>query len=143
MAAVSWYLDASVLIALLTVEPFSNRADAFVSATPDPLLVSDFAGAEFASAIARRVRTRESTLSDAQRDLADFDVWVERSARRVGISPADIAVATTFLRPLDLTLRTPDALHIAIVQRLDATLVTFDRRMADSARTLGIAVAVP
>ena len=106
-------------------------------------VIADFAGAEFASAIARRVRTRESTLSDAQRDLADFDVWVERSARRVGISPADIAVATTFLRRLDLTLRTPDALHIAIVQRLDATLVTFDRRMADSARTLGIAVAVP
>ena len=143
MAAVSWYLDASVLIALLTVEPFSDRADAFVSATPDPLLVSDFAGAEFASAIARRVRTRESTLSDAQRDLSDFDIWIARSAHRVEISPADIAVATTFLRRLDLTLRTPDALHIAIVQRLDATLVTFDRRMADSARTLGVAIAVP
>ncbi|MGD9616466.1 MAG: type II toxin-antitoxin system VapC family toxin [Alphaproteobacteria bacterium] len=65
MAAVSYYLDASVLVALLTVEPFSDRADAFVLATSDPLLVSDFAGAEFASAIGRRVRTQESTLSDA------------------------------------------------------------------------------
>jgi predicted nucleic acid-binding protein len=36
-----------------------------------------------------------------------------------------------------------DALHIAIAQRLDATLVTFDQRMAASARALGMAVATP
>jgi predicted nucleic acid-binding protein len=143
VATVSWYLDASVLVALLTVEPFSGRADASVLTHPDPLLVSDFAEAEFASAIARRVRTRESTLSDAQRDLSDFDIWVGRSAHRVEMSPADVATATTFLRRLDLTLRTPDALHIAIAQRVGATLVTFDTRMADSARALGVAVALP
>ena len=143
MAAVGCYLDASILVALLTAEPFSDRAEAFVLAAPDPLLVSDFAGAEFASAIARRVRTRESTLADAQKDLSDFDIWVARSVRRVEIRPADVTAATTFLRRLDLTLRTPDALHIAIAQRLSATLVTFDGRIADSARTLGVAVAVP
>ncbi|MGD9616467.1 MAG: PIN domain-containing protein [Alphaproteobacteria bacterium] len=59
------------------------------------------------------------------------------------ISPADVAAATIFLRRLDLTLRTPDAFHLAIAQRLGATLVTFDRRMAGSAGTLGVAVAVP
>jgi predicted nucleic acid-binding protein len=47
------------------------------------------------------------------------------------------------LRQLDLPLRTLDALHIASAQRLRATLVAFDQRMADSARTLGVAVAVP
>ena len=59
------------------------------------------------------------------------------------ISPADVASATAFLRRLDLTLRTSDALHIAIAQRIGATLVTFDRQMADSTRTPGVAVAVP
>jgi predicted nucleic acid-binding protein len=44
---------------------------------------------------------------------------------------------------LDLTLRTPDAIHIAIARRLDATLVTFDQRMATNARALGMAVATP
>jgi uncharacterized protein len=116
VAAVSCYLDASFLVALLTAEPFSDLADTFVLANPDPLLVSDFASAEFASAIARRVRTRQSTLSDAQKDLSDFDIWAARSARRVDIGPADVAAATAFLRRLDLTLRTPDALHIAIAQ---------------------------
>jgi uncharacterized protein len=47
------------------------------------------------------------------------------------------------LRRLDLTLRTSDALHIAIAQRVNATQVTFDRSMARSARALGIAVATP
>jgi uncharacterized protein len=143
VAALSCYLDASVLVALLTPEPFSERAAAFVSANPAALFVSDFAGAEFASAIARRVRTRETTLSDATRDLSDFDIWVARSASRVEISPADVALATSFLRRLDLPLRTPDALHIAIAQRIEAMLVTFDERMAMSALALGMAVASP
>jgi predicted nucleic acid-binding protein len=47
------------------------------------------------------------------------------------------------LRRLDLNLRTPDAIHIAIAQRLGAELATFDVRMAESAEALGVtAVAV-
>jgi len=45
------------------------------------------------------------------------------------------------LRRLDLNLRAPDAIHIAITERANATLVTFDLKMADSARSLGVAVA--
>jgi predicted nucleic acid-binding protein len=59
------------------------------------------------------------------------------------MTPGDLAAATMFLRRLDLPLRTPDALHIAIAQRVGAMLVTFDRQMAASARTLGSAVQVP
>jgi predicted nucleic acid-binding protein len=42
-----------------------------------------------------------------------------------------------------LPLRTPDAIHIAIAERVDATLVTFDLAMAASARALGTAVTAP
>jgi hypothetical protein len=38
-------------------------------------------------------------------------------------------------------LRTPDAINIAIAQRLDAALATFDAKMAFSARALGIELA--
>jgi predicted nucleic acid-binding protein len=55
----------------------------------------------------------------------------------------DVAVATAFLRRLDLTLRAPDAIHIAIAQRVDATLVTFDQGMATAALALGRAVVTP
>jgi uncharacterized protein len=137
------YLDASILVALLTVKPFSGRADTFVRTYPDGLIVSDFAAAEFASAIARRVRMREATIEEARSDLSDFDSWVMRSAQQVHIVTADIAIATMCLRRLDFPLRTPDALHVAIARRLDSTLVTFDRQMAVAARTLGAAVAMP
>ena len=137
------YLDANILVALLTPEPFSERADAFLQTNTELLIVSDFAAAEFSSAVARRVRMREFTRSQAQITLSGFDTWLARMADRVEISSADIAVATAFLRRLDLTLRTPDAIHIAIAQRMNATLVTFDQRMTESARALGMAVATP
>jgi predicted nucleic acid-binding protein len=140
---VSFYLDASVLVALLVPEPFSERADEFVRTNPAGLVVSDFAAAEFASAMARRVRTRASTLAEASKDFSDFDRWLAQFAERVEISAADVALAASFLRRLDLPLRTPDALHIAIAQRTNATLVTFDERMAASARALGTPVEIP
>lgn len=86
---------------------------------------------------------RQFATDEARTALSNLDTWVARSAARVEISPGDVAAATTFLRRLDLTLRTPDALHIAIAQRINATLVTFDRQMAASARALGMAVSTP
>jgi uncharacterized protein len=128
---------------LLIPEPFSERADAFIGDQPGPLIVSDLAGVEFSSAIARRVRMRIFAADQARSALSLFDEWVARSSIRAEITSADIALAGSFLRRFDLPLRILDALHIAIAQRLDATLITFDRRMADSARMLDVAVAVP
>lgn len=139
----SFYLDTNILVALLTPEPLSGRAQDFMRNNLERLIVSDFAAAEFVSAIARRVRTRETTIEDARRDLADFEVWVARSTERTELDAGDVATATAYLRRLDLTLLTPDALHIAIARRLGATLVTFDRSMAVAARVLGMAVAAP
>ena len=127
----------------MTVEPLSERADDFIQRNAERLIVSDFAAAEFASAIARRVRTRETTLEDARKDLADFDVWTARLTERTELNAGDVAAATAYMRRLDLTLLTPDALHIAIARRLGATLVTFDRQMRAAARALGMAVATP
>jgi predicted nucleic acid-binding protein len=83
------------------------------------------------------------TADQARSALSVFDEWVNRSAIRAEITSADVALAGLFLRRLDLPLRTLDAVHIASAQRLHATLVAFDQRMSDSARALGIAVAVP
>ena len=66
-----------------------------------------------------------------------------RSVDRQQTFTTDIDAADRILRRLAVSLRTPDALNIAIAQRLNATLVTFDRQMADSARRLGMAVATP
>jgi predicted nucleic acid-binding protein len=139
----SFYLDANVLVALLVPEPLSIRAENFLAENRNPYIVSDFAAAEFSSAISRRVRMSEISPGNARIALSSIDDWIERSVHWVDIEAADITKATAFLRRLDLPLLTPDAIHIAIAQRIGATLVTFDRQMAASARAIGAAVAEP
>src|SRR5258708_38699191 len=115
----SRYPDASILVAVLTVEPFSERADRFVRDHPIGLIISDLAAAEFASAIARRVRMREVTVDDARSDLSAFDSWAARSVQSIEVTPADVALATAFLRRPDLTPRTPDPIPIAVAPRIN------------------------
>jgi uncharacterized protein len=131
------YLDASVLVALLTNDPLTPRADAFMRANTPTLIVSDFAAAEFASAMARRVRTGGITPDEARLAFSTFDAWAARATRREQTKAADVSAAEAFLRRRDLNLRTPDALNIAIAQRVGAVLVSFDEKMAASARALG------
>ena len=139
--ALDVYADASVLVALFIPDPFAARARQFVEQARPTILVSDLAGAEFASAIARRVRMREVAPGQAQAAFGAFDAWTPFRGARLETTTTDIAAAERFLRRLDLNLRTPDALNIAIAQRSGAALATFDGRMADAARALGLEVA--
>lgn len=134
------YLDASFLIALFADDAFTPNARQFLKSEMPLLLVSDFARAEFASAIAKRVRVGQFGMNGARLALSNFDAWLPQAAQPVSMVSADIKVAEAYLRRLDLTLRTADAIHIATVQRIGATLLTFDKKMAECARVLGIPV---
>ncbi|MFD2182586.1 type II toxin-antitoxin system VapC family toxin [Rhodoplanes azumiensis] len=133
------YLDASVLVAAFTDDLHSGTADALLLTAPS-LVVSDFAAAEFASVIARQVRMQALTVDDARIVFDNFDDWVAREARRVEVTASDVALCTTFIRRLDLNLRAPDAINIAIAQRIGARLLTFDVGMEAVARKLGVPV---
>ena len=134
------YLDASVLVALFTKDALALRADTLLRTHEPMVIVGDFAAAEFAPAAARRVRMGEIAEASARGLFATFDAWTARVARRADTTAADVVAAAANLRRLDLTLRTPDALNIAIAHRLDAVLATFDRKMATAARALGTTV---
>ena len=134
----SLYLDCNVVVALLTPDALSDRAVRIRRPDDDFIFVSDFAAAEFAAVISRRVRTRTCTRDEGRTALDKFDAWVAATARGVELSPADIVTAGSYLRRLDLTLSAPDAIHIATAQRLGASLLTFDRAMAAAARVLGV-----
>jgi predicted nucleic acid-binding protein len=139
---VSVYLDASFLVPLFAnQEPLTARANFYIRASTPEVVISDFAGAEFASAIARL--TRMGALSAAQSAglFADFDIWVAQVATRAETTTADVSAAAGFIRRLAFSLRTPDALNIAIAQRTSVGLATFDTRMAESATALGMPVA--
>lgn len=136
----SVYLDASVLVALFTHDALSTKADKYLRKAAPILIVGDFAAAEFASAIARLVWMRELTRAEAQTAFSNFDSWTARAANRVETRASDIAAAAAHIRRLDLPLRTPDALNIAVAERFGAELATFDDKMAAAARALGLKV---
>jgi uncharacterized protein len=138
---VNLYLDASVIVALLTNDVFTSRAETYIRANAPILIVSDFAAAEFASVIARRLRVREITEPIARVVFAELDAWVIRTTEHAETTTADIIAAAGALRRLDLPLRTADAVNIAIARRIGATLMTFDEKMATSSKALGVGVA--
>ena len=129
----SVYLDASILVSLFTNDTLTARADAVLRARPPLLMVSNLAAAEFASAITRRVRMQLITAQEAHAAFSTFDARIARTTTPLC---ATSLLRAGFLRRLNLTLRTDDALHIAIAQRVGAELLTFDRQMANAARAL-------
>lgn len=137
----SVYLDANVLVALFfTDDPLSTRAYELVEMNLEALIVSDFAAAEFSSVIGRHVRMRKIAPALARKTFSDFDRWVE-TTERATVMPADISAADEHLRRLSLNLRAPDAIHLAVTQRLRAEFATFDKVLAAGARILKISLA--
>ena len=136
------YLDASALVSLFVQDEFSERARGFVRAGSDAAILSDWTIAEAVSAISRGVRTRVLSRDGAKSALEGIDGWAASAVERIEVAPADIRSAERILRRLDTTLRTPDALHIVIAQRLALPLLTFDVAMARDARRLGHSASV-
>jgi uncharacterized protein len=139
----SAYLDTSVLLPTLIAEPSTKAVYDYLGAVHQELLISDFAAAEVASALSRLIRMGLLTGVDASARLADFDAWRAAMSLLVDIRAADARLAYIYVRRFELGLRAPDALHLAITRRLDATLVTLDGRLATAARELGVAVETP
>ena len=136
------YLDASWIVALFISDAFTARAEGALRETAPTIWISDFAAAEFASAIARRVRMKDLTARQARQAFSNFDAWTARAGQRLHTERADVQAAEAYLRRLDVVLRTPDALNIAIAQRAGAVLATFDEKMAVAARALGTTVLI-
>jgi predicted nucleic acid-binding protein len=136
----SVYFDASLIVSLFIQDGFTARADRYLSSGLPLPCVSDFAAAEFASAVNRLVRMKQLDADAGRAAFSAFDAWLGTGVRRIDTQGADIQSAETFLRRLDLPLRAPDALNIALADRAGAALATFDVAMAASATALGVSV---
>jgi len=139
----SVYLDTSVLLPRLVEEAASAALRHYLTARHEERLVSDFAAAEVASALSRLVRMGLLSGPEGYARLADFDAWRAATSAAVDVHASDARLAYAYVRRFDLKLRAPDALHLAVARRLDATLITLDRRLARAAQELGIAAALP
>lgn len=134
------YLDTSVLLPAFHDDGHSERVSDWLSGL-DNFAFSRWTVAEISSALGIQVRMRRLT-PEARRDIEfELDGWLlDRPV--CALADADLVQARRLLRD-DVRLRTPDALHLALVMRHGYRLATLDDDMAQAARTLGLAVVAP
>lgn len=129
-------LDTSVLVAAFTPDPHSQRAETWLD--HDILFsISDWAAAEFSSAIRNKVRQGYIRADAVDSIETLFDAWTQNQGGRRPVQSSDHLVARRLVSRHE-GLRAPDALHLAVAMRLGLPLGTFDERQQWAAAAEGL-----
>lgn len=134
------YFDTSVLIPLFFNEAGTATARQKIAREP-AAWVSHWTLAEFSSATAFKLRggqVDEPTATTARRMFQQF---VASRLTVVDVLREDFVNAAGLCESTPVPgLRTPDALHLAIVQRLGLVMVTFDQALGSACGLHGVAL---
>ena len=125
------YLDASALVKLVVAEAETTALRTYLTHRPHRV-TSILARVEVARALGRVGVDQQSRSEAIFEGLIVVELAAEIVTRAARVGPA--------------ALRTLDAIHVATALALGVDLVafvTYDARLADSARALSIAVAAP
>jgi len=133
------YLDTSVLVAVVSRERATERTQKWLGEQTEPLEVSDWSLAEFASAVAAKQRTGELTNSeraDATRWLSGFS---DAGAVLWPISRANFRRTVELVNVSGAKVRASDALHLAVAEERGSIVCTLDAEQARAGREAAIA----
>ena len=125
------YLDASAIVRIVADEPGRAATVAFLR-NHETRVTSVVSTVEVPRAVARK---RTDAVLAAEAFLTDLVV--------VGLVSGIVSRAATLTPP---ALRTLDAIHLATALELGrelAAFVTYDTRLGDAARSMGLPVAAP
>jgi predicted nucleic acid-binding protein len=134
-------LDASVLVPLFARDALTPRALAFVAQAGQTLLVSDWAALETISAFAQKARSGAITLREAETARDNLTQWCNDFTIKLALDSSDLEAAAKLVGAFLVNLRAPDALHLAMAQRLNVMLATFDTKLAAAGRSVSVAIA--
>ena len=134
------YMDTSYLVPYYLPEANSEMVEKKLLRLPvGSLVISPLVRAEFASLLSRKCRAKEMGEADARRTMTAFNRHMEAgSLRMVSILTRDFQQATEWIMAMKHALRAPDALHLAVAARQDATFWTLDRGLAKAAKWIGL-----
>lgn len=121
-------------------EARSAEADEILAAASG-VAVSDLTVTEFHVALARRLKLGELRPQQVEVVRKAFERHlIDDVLMRETLRPLHSELAGKLAFESAVILRALDALHIAVAMELGAVLATFDQRMADGARSLGLKV---
>ncbi len=139
------YLDSCILVKLLAPEPDSHMLEKALRG--QPLVTSELATTEVASALLARERAGGLKPRDRERAMQQLQEWIR--TEEIVVAPLDGSVLRRATRLLEqchpeVPLRTLDSIHLATADRLlEGPLCTTDRRLRDAAAHIGLEVFPP
>ncbi len=101
------------------------------------LVVSQWVAAEFSSALSLQARQGRVEAEDVAEAERNFDGLLQDEFRLEAVIGSDLVRARRMV-VRDGGLKAPDALHLAIAERLGCVLATFDVPLDRAARNFGI-----
>lgn len=141
MPASDHYLDTNILLSACLAEPASPRVRAWLETAESNFSTSDWALAEFSSALGVKVRRGELTPRQADGVLHVLEVDLLPSLAILETDGRLVSAAGMLLRSWPLGLRTGDAMHLAFCSRATGpVLATADRILERAARAMGLVV---
>ena len=133
------YVDTSVIVALLTVEPITREVTSWYAGLRDTPSCSDWLLTEFSSALSIKLRTGQINEAGAKRVRKEFALLAEGGLRIVPVSRGAFRHAAEMVRLHDHGLRAGDSLHLAVALELGAShMATLDGTLAANAKRKGM-----
>ena len=133
------YVDTSVIVALLTVEPKTSAVTAWYAGLRDAPISSDWLRTEFASAISIKLRTGQLSETNAKRVHKEFELLAAGGLRLAPVSRSAYSQAAKIVKSHQHGLRAGDSLHLAVALELGAShMATLDGTLAENAKRKGL-----
>ena len=134
------YLDTSFLAPFYIREATSEQVETILLNIPtDELVISDWTRVEFASLLARLVRTGELTKELVEVVMKAFQEDVTESYSVLTATRNDFDRASEFILQWSTGLRAGDALHLGISYNYrTVNLLSLDKGLIEAAKILGI-----
>ena len=133
-----YYLDTSILVAYYYPEPGSDAVEEFILKLKRPI-ISSLTEVELVSALARKIREKNLSITDGNKILTEFQSHLKRSCyKRIAIGEDHYHTAISWIAQFATPLRTLDALHLAIVAKNGLTMITADKQLKSTARHFGL-----
>jgi predicted nucleic acid-binding protein len=137
-----FYIDTSVIVAYYYPEALSEKAEAFLMTHIRPA-ISTLTEVEMFSALSRKMREGGLSRKHAGAIIAKFLGHLDgHFYTRLVVDAHHYRLARDWIGLFHTTLRTLDALHLAIAHEKGLTFVTADQGLAESARVLRLDVIV-